>query len=181
MADNFVSQARYAAYRGVSRKTVTTWKQKGLLVLDEAGRVDVAATDEVLPKDAEWRKIVTQGNSPDTGSLVRKVLAEEGLEVGESPLTLTHVRMAVGILKAREQAIANDKERGALIEIEQVGAVVADEYATIRANFVSLPGDVAADLEHLTAPEIQEVLAAKVSQILDALSADETYSGKEAA
>ncbi len=42
---NFVSQAEFARARGVSRKTVTGWKQKGLLVLDGEGRIDVEATE----------------------------------------------------------------------------------------------------------------------------------------
>ncbi|WP_461659002.1 hypothetical protein [Methylorubrum aminovorans] len=41
----FLSQAEFARRRGVSRKAVTTWKQKGLLVLDGAGRVDVERTE----------------------------------------------------------------------------------------------------------------------------------------
>jgi hypothetical protein len=41
----FLSQAEFARRRGVSRRAVTTWKQKGLLVLDGTGRVDVEATD----------------------------------------------------------------------------------------------------------------------------------------
>lgn len=43
----FMKQADYAAYRGVSRKTVTIWKHKGLLVFNEHGAVDVAATDRL--------------------------------------------------------------------------------------------------------------------------------------
>ena len=43
----FMSQAEYARYRGVSRKTVTVWKHKGLLVLNGIGQVDVAATDRL--------------------------------------------------------------------------------------------------------------------------------------
>ncbi|MCB1466796.1 MAG: hypothetical protein KDK08_06575 [Rhizobiaceae bacterium] len=42
-----MSQAEYARYRGVSRKTVTVWKHKGLLVLNGIGQVDVAATDRL--------------------------------------------------------------------------------------------------------------------------------------
>lgn len=44
----FVNQAAYAEHQKVSRKTVTLWKQKGYLVLNSAGRVNVAASDKRL-------------------------------------------------------------------------------------------------------------------------------------
>lgn len=59
-AGAFVSQAEYGRHRGVSRKTVTDWKQKGILVLDERGRVDVAKTDGMLKeRPAVYRGGVT--------------------------------------------------------------------------------------------------------------------------
>ena len=42
-----VSQAEYARLRGVSKKTVTKWKQEGKLVLAGDG-IDVAASDAYL-------------------------------------------------------------------------------------------------------------------------------------
>ena len=41
----FLSQAEFARHRGVSKKAVTVWKQKGLLVLGEDGRVNVDETE----------------------------------------------------------------------------------------------------------------------------------------
>jgi len=38
-----VSQAEFSRLKGVSRKTATIWKQKGWLVVTDAGLVDVAA------------------------------------------------------------------------------------------------------------------------------------------
>lgn len=40
----FLSQADFARHRGVSRKAVTSWKQKGLLVLSETALIDVEQT-----------------------------------------------------------------------------------------------------------------------------------------
>lgn len=57
---NFVSQAEFARGRGVSRKTVTGWKQKGLLVLDGDGRINVEATEWNLDqRPATYRGGVT--------------------------------------------------------------------------------------------------------------------------
>lgn len=44
----YMNQSEYAEYQHVSRKTVTIWKQKGLLIADASGRVNVAATDARL-------------------------------------------------------------------------------------------------------------------------------------
>lgn len=42
------SQSEYAAHRGVSRKTVTVWKQRGLLVFNADGSVNTAKTDQFI-------------------------------------------------------------------------------------------------------------------------------------
>lgn len=44
-ASTFLSQADFARRRGVSRKAVTAWKQKGLLVVAETGLVDVVRSE----------------------------------------------------------------------------------------------------------------------------------------
>jgi len=41
----FLSQAEFARRRGVSRKSVTVWKAKGLLILSADGQVDVPASN----------------------------------------------------------------------------------------------------------------------------------------
>lgn len=52
-----VSQAEYARYRKVSRKTVSTWKAQGYLVLSASGKVDVAASD----KKVDGRPVENRG------------------------------------------------------------------------------------------------------------------------
>ncbi|GLR49729.1 hypothetical protein GCM10007923_09340 [Shinella yambaruensis] len=48
MTVTYMNQSQYAEYQHVSRKTVTIWKQKGLLVTEASDRVNVAATDARL-------------------------------------------------------------------------------------------------------------------------------------
>lgn len=56
----FLSQADFARARNVSRKTVTGWKQKGLLALTEDGKIDVEATEWNLDqRPATYRGGVT--------------------------------------------------------------------------------------------------------------------------
>ena len=48
-----MSQAAFARHRGVSGKSVSIWKSKGLLVRDPDGRVDAEASDRVLEQRPE--------------------------------------------------------------------------------------------------------------------------------
>ncbi|WP_342585846.1 MULTISPECIES: hypothetical protein [unclassified Pseudovibrio] len=62
--------------------------------------------------------------------------------------------------------------RRTAIPIDIVKAKISKEYSEIRANFVALPGEISADLELLEAPDIEEILSSKVSEILEALADD---------
>jgi hypothetical protein len=56
----FLTQAEFARHRGVSRKAVTGWKQKGFLVFSEAGLIDVEASEWNLDqRPASYRGGVT--------------------------------------------------------------------------------------------------------------------------
>lgn len=56
----FLTQAEFARRRGVSRKSVTAWKAKGLLVLAEDGKVNVSETEWKLDdRPATYRGGVT--------------------------------------------------------------------------------------------------------------------------
>ncbi|HWJ72580.1 MAG TPA: hypothetical protein VNX29_05365 [Kaistia sp.] len=74
----FVSQAEYGRHRGVSRKTVTDWKRKGMLVLDADGRIDVAMTDLALDeRPATYRGGVTSGRKGNDLELPRGQVPEQ--------------------------------------------------------------------------------------------------------
>ncbi|MEG1855355.1 MAG: hypothetical protein RSA22_14260, partial [Acinetobacter sp.] len=46
-----MKQSEFAREHGVSRKTVTTWKTKGLVVLNDDGTVDVEKSNELLKQN----------------------------------------------------------------------------------------------------------------------------------
>ncbi|MBA4800184.1 MAG: hypothetical protein H2043_22590, partial [Rhizobiales bacterium] len=71
--------------------------------------------------------------------------------------------------------------RGELVSVEEVGVAVEAEYSLVRSNFMALPGDVAAELLDRSIPDIQDILATKVSEILHGLSADEHFAGRRPA
>ncbi|GHA13455.1 hypothetical protein GCM10007989_05070 [Devosia pacifica] len=153
-----VTQTELSQILGYSAVTIRAWERQGCPVEKKGsrGKSSLYNTAEVI----RWREEqAVLSASGDTAAM--------DMEEARRRKTAAEAAIAELDLSVR---------RGAYVLIEEVGAIVADEYATIRANFTSLPGDIAADLENLTAVEIQEALAAKVSEILDGLSADDSFA-----
>lgn len=155
-----VNQAELAAMFGVQPITIRAWERKGCPVEIKGGgghrsKYNTAAV-------IRWRE--EQAALAATGDTNAMDMEEARRRKTAAEAALAELDLSV--------------KRGEYVLIEEVGAVVAEEYATIRANFSSLPGDVAADLENLKAIEIQEILAAKVSEILNGLVADDTFASE---
>ena len=68
-----MNQSEFAQEHGVSRKTVTTWKNKGLVVLNDDGTVDVEKSNELLKQNRSGKY---QDESPEIKKKIvkRKVL-----------------------------------------------------------------------------------------------------------
>jgi phage terminase Nu1 subunit (DNA packaging protein) len=156
-----VNQAELAALFGVSTVTVRAWERKGLPVERKGGTGKPSIYNSAAV--ARWRE--EQAALAATGDTAAMDMDEAKRRKMAADAALAELDLSF--------------KRGQAVMIEDVGAVVAEEYANIRANFTSLPGDVAADLENLKAVEIQEILAAKVSEILNGLSADDAYATEE--
>lgn len=158
-----VNQADLAAIFGVTTVSIRAWERKGCPVVEKGskGKSSFYNTAAV----ARWR--------------------EE-----QAALAATGDTNAMDIEEARRRKVAAEAalaemdlatRRGEYVLVEEVGVAVEAEYATIRANFLSMPGDIASDLEHLQSAEIEELLATKVSEILNELSADSAYATEVAA
>lgn len=158
-----VNQAQLAAIFDVQPITIRAWERKGCPVEKKGGGGVRSAYNTAAV--IRWRE--EQAALAATGDTTSISMDDAKLRKTAAEAALAELDLSV--------------KRGEYVLIEEVGAVVADEYATIRANFTSLPGDIAADLENLKAVEIQEALAAKVSEILNGLSADDTYAVEEPA
>ena len=64
----FVRQAKFARRLSVSRKSVTTWKTKGLIVVNDAGQVDVEASlARLRERPAKYRGGATTPTDVVTG------------------------------------------------------------------------------------------------------------------
>lgn len=171
------NQAGFAAHRGVSRKTVTGWKQRGLLVLTEDGQVDVAASDRLLLEHGiSAAKVtaplpVTLGNEDDSDihEEAARLLSADGAELW-SKADAERVKENYA---ARLKQLEFDRESGKVVEIDDVVVAVASEYAVVRNRLLGIGSKVAPDLTTLqSAEEIKAIIDAEVTEALNQLTVD---------
>ncbi|WP_162409339.1 terminase small subunit [Acuticoccus sediminis] len=162
MADKFngrtVSQIELAALFGVAANTVRVWERKGC--------------------PAERSGVRGQASKYNTAAVIRWREEQAALAASGdlAAMDVEEARRRKIVAEAASAEIELDMKRRDLVPIELVGAAVEEEYSAVRANILALPGEVAADLEHRTASEIEELLYSKVVEILHALSVDGEYA-----
>jgi len=158
-----VSQIDLAAILGVSTQTVRSWERQGMPVLSKTSRGHAAQynTAEVIRWRGEQLTLAAGGDA-------------DAMDWEEARRRKTAAEAALAEMDVAQR-------RGELVEVASVGQLVTEEYATVRANILAMPGELAPDLEHLTVLEIEELLTSKVTEVLDALSADEQYPSEDGA
>lgn len=190
-APKLLSQAAFAKRRGVSRKAVTVWKQKGILSLTDDGLVDVEKTEWTLDqRPPTYRGGVThrpvrkiEGNNSAKPNGVRTPPAsplpdEEGegddlpvdaLDLDSENLVLADaVRRKenyLGLLRRRELEISN----GEWVRVDEVITQVTREYAIVRERLLSIPGKVASLLINADRLTIEATLRREVTEALHEL------------
>jgi phage terminase Nu1 subunit (DNA packaging protein) len=177
-----VSQAEYARRCGVSKKTVTQWKQEGKLVLAEGG-VDVEASDAYLKK---YRSAGLKGNdqgndSGNEGNEPLRVLEGETSEqAAERILSATGADMTIEEAKRVKEnylALLNqleyDRESGAVVAVADVAKAVGEEYARVRTRLLAIPSERAPDIHRMkTVAQVQDALQEMIVQALEELTRD---------
>ena len=193
-APNFLSQAEFARRRGVSKKAVTTWKHKGLLVLSEDGKVDVDQTEWNLDQrpatyrgGVTHRPVRTVGNDRKPAVPVKKpekVTASRAIPTARSDdepddsadLDLASINLPMaeavrrkenllGLLRRHELEVA----RSEWVRVEDVGLEVEREYATVRERLLTIPGKIASALVGADQPTIEVLIRAEITEALNEL------------
>ncbi len=124
----FVSQAEYGRHRGVSRKTVTGWKQKGLLILDGHGRVDIAMTDAALDeRPPTYRGGVTSARKGNSSASRRGKVPEE--PAGGR-------RQVPAQRDPVPEDLADDEFDGAPVDLSEFGIEIAGGWSLAEASRV---------------------------------------------
>lgn len=169
----FMTQAEYSRHRGVVRSTVTVWKNRGRLVMDAEGRIDVAASDLALDE----RPKTYRGGSTEAPSLAPAGdLFAEAARAAMAPAeevdpdssrwsTATATRVKETYLALQRKA-EYEKLIGQLVPIEDVARQVEADYAAIKERLLTIPGKIAASLVGLGTAAIDDVLQAEIIEAL---------------
>lgn len=200
----FLTQAEFARHRGVSRKSVTAWKQKGLLVLSEDGRVDVDKTEWNLDqRPAVYRggvthrpvRKVTSVREPKVTAkkpAARKVEApapsppaetDAADEIDPNSPTLSLAQAVqrkenyLGLIRRHDFEVANRE----WVRVEDVGRQVELEYSTVRERLLTIPGKVAAALVGADRATIEAALRREIIEVLSELHDPAAFVGVVAA
>jgi hypothetical protein len=188
-----VTQAEFARQCGVSRKTVTEWKAKGLLSMTPVGLVKVEASEWLLADrpqtyrggtakrpnappaaEAEPAKPVTDLARPaasleapvETAAILSQSPAQIAEAMGWTTAEAQRVKeIYLALIRRQEYEVG----QGKLVEIEAVAVQVEREYAVVRERLLAIPGKLASKLVGLERAEIDAALFAEVSEALNEL------------
>ena len=193
-----MNQSEFATLHGVSRKTVTKWKERGWLVF--AGNdLDVEASNELIAKyRRDGLDAVTQEPNPVTQTAVGNKTSERQSAVTHASKRVTikpgetieqataRILIATGAnmnldeakrvkenyLALREQ-LEYDREARLVVAVEDVTRAVGEEYARVRTRLLSIPSEHAPRIHRLKSVlEIQDALHGIIVEALEELTRD---------
>lgn len=171
------NQAGYAAHRRVSRKTVTGWKQRGLIVFGGDGQVDVVASDAALLKHGISLPEVTTSAGANTEETAEHSLRDEAARLvsadGAELWSKADAEKVKENYAARLKQLEYDRESGLVVPIDDVVVAVASEYAVVRNRLLGIGSKVAPTLATLQdAEQIKAIIDAEVIEALNQLTVD---------
>ena len=149
------NQAAYASYKGVSRQTVTDWKQAGLLKFSSIGDVDFDATD---------KRLAEQGLRQVADTDLTNIIDLDGEELWSKADAETVKENYAARLKQLEY----ERESADVVTVDDAAVLVASEYAIVRNRLRRLGDDIAEGLTGLQSPA--EIKAAIDAAVVDALT-----------
>lgn len=161
-----LNQAQFAAHRCVSRKTVTGWKQRGLLVFSDDGKVDVLASDRRLLDHGILLPADLAGNS-----FADSIVTSLNAEIPCGTWTKSEAERVKENYSALLRQLSYDRESAAVVEIDDVVMAIRQEYSIVRARLAQIGANVAPNLAKLRSPsEIKAAVDAEITAALTELS-----------
>lgn len=184
-----MNQSEFANLHGVSRKTVTKWKERGWLVF-AGDEVDVDESNKLLKRyRRDGVPAVTQavtskqkGNKPMN---VTQAAAQTKLAPGESAgeaaerilmsgvqmLTFDEARTFKENYIGLQAQLDYDRDSGLVVDVSAVGKAVGAAFAKVRTRLIAIAAEQAPRLHRLkTVNEIQDVLHALIVEALEELT-----------
>lgn len=179
------SQAEFSRLKGVSKKTVTKWKEKGLLSMTPDGMVKVEESEWLLADRApNYRGGVTKGSAPTLAVAKPKpqlqpdetpAEAAERIVVREGGAPYDHaeaVRIKENYLALLRQ-LEFDVKSGAVVPIDTVIAGIVEQSSRVRNKLLNIATRVAPRAAVLrTAEEVRALVEAEVTLVLQELTLD---------
>lgn len=183
-----VTQAEFARQRGVSRKTVTDWKAKGLLSMTPDGLVKVEESEWLLAdRPQTYRGGTTKAQAASTPKPAPAIEpdetpaeAAERIVVRDGAAPHDHaeaVRIKENYLALLRQ-LEFDLKSGAVVPIDVVIAVLVEQLAKVRNKVLGIGVRVAPRAAVLrSAQEVKALFDAEVALVLEELTLDDTELG----
>jgi hypothetical protein len=190
-----MKQSAFAELHGVSRKTVTKWKERGWLVF-AGDEVDVDASNANLKRYrrdgiASVTQSVTQDGKVTTPRPAKKTVTPSDAEVtvrpDETPADAAgRILAATGTeldydearcMKENYLALLNqleyDQKSGLVVAVADVAKAVGEEYAKVRTKLLAIPAEQAPLIHRLrTVLEVQDALQEMIVHALEELTRD---------
>ncbi|KAF1027085.1 MAG: hypothetical protein GAK29_00891 [Acinetobacter bereziniae] len=181
-----MNQAEFARLHAVSKKTVTTWKNKGWVVLNTDGMVDVELSNKNLEQyrtiknqtdDNEFLS-VTQGNEVTETGNDSEGNAENSDEFSDYPETrlpakelnrrLTLEKLRVERERARAAKYETEVREGVLLLASEVAQHDAEVGSQLKKKLMSLPSELAVRLSAMNSPaEVENLLRSELTNALN--------------
>lgn len=182
-----LKQAGFATLHGVSRKTVTKWKERGWLVFQN-DMVDVEASNALLKKyRAAGAETVTspaegnkKGNKSKSVTHPRQADEESANDAVEryidsngAPWDFDEARRVKENYLALLNQLDYDTKSGKVVLASEVAEIVGNEYAKVRTRLLAMPAEHAPRLQRLkTVTEVQDALQELITEALEELTRD---------
>jgi phage terminase Nu1 subunit (DNA packaging protein) len=186
-----MNQSEFAVLHGVSRKTVTKWKERGWLVF-AGDEVNVAESNAILKKyRRDPSPVVTSGTEGNSlGNKPKRVTraapqvtiqeGESGAQAAVRILAALGADMDIDEAKrvkenylALQTQLEYDRDSGLVVAVADVAKAVGDEYAKVRTRLLAIPSEHAPRIHRLkTVQEIQDVLHSIIVDSLEELTRD---------
>lgn len=161
MAGVEVSKAELANLYGLSLPTIGQWVNKGCPWITKGA------------PGKQWKF-----NTADVATWREEHIAQQ-VQGDTSQLDIDEARRRKLAAEAAMMELDLAKRRGEVIEIEQVAAIIGDDYANVRAKLLSLPTKLAPMLTGIEDPlECKALIERGVTEALEELTADGIYSGE---
>lgn len=142
-----MKQSEFANLHGVSRKTVTSWKARGWLVM-EGDEVDVEASNQNIER---YRKTVTQpegnkeGNNKVTGNSKGNKTKETPAQAAERLIAQSGATLSYDEARTLKEnyfallaKLEYEEKSGQLMPFDQMLNEVSNEYSRVRTRLAAL-------------------------------------------